>query len=71
MLMSQLLSQSARTLTREPHLLRKSLTHTATPVIGTTQRSITLFVGNSIPTNSKQKKCVVFVVVDIRKIVFP
>ena len=71
MLMSQLLSQFAKTLTREPHLMRKSLTHTATPVIGTTQRSITLFVGNSIPMNSKQKKCAVFVVVDIPMKVFP
>ena len=52
-------------------LLRKSLTHTVTLVIGTTQRSTILFVGNLILTNLKQKKCVVFVEVVILKKDFP
>ena len=78
-----MLSQSAKTLIqRRRHmrlmdlvigtlLLTKSLTHTVTPVIGTTQRSTKLFVGNSIPTNSKQRKCVASVAVVKLKKVFP
>ena len=69
-----LLSHTAKTLIREVSLMepmRRSLTHTATLVTGTTQRSTILFVGNSILTNSKQKKCVASVVVVILKKVFP
>ena len=69
------MSQLAKTLIQElislMDLMRKSLTHTVTPVIGTTQRSTILFVGNLILTNLKQKKCVVFVEVVILKKDFP
>ena len=71
---SHMLSQPAKTLIREVSLMepmRRSLTHMATLVNGTTQRSTILFVGNSILTNSKQKKCVASVVVVILKKVFP
>ena len=51
--------------------LRKSQTHGVTHVTGTTQKNTIGFVGNLIPTNSKQKKCAVFAVEVILRMVFP